>query len=200
MNEHLTPEEIERLADPAGGGALPAPRGAHLERCGRCRTGLEEWRALDRWLAALGHVPVPAGFAARVMARVRLPVPWYDRAWSVARAHWGSLAAAAAVLAVVTGAAGYWLFGAQGVAPLELTAFLLGGLRDLAVEGLLAAGRVAYRLGLVDAGSSIADRIGATEALGGLALASTTGLLALWTMLRLMRPAPRLAGTRDARY
>lgn len=199
MNEHhLTPEEIERLADPAAGAALPAAPGAHLERCARCRTDLEEWRALDRRLASLGHLPVPQGFAARVLARVRLPVPWYDRAWAVARAHWGSLAAATASLALVTGVAGYWLFGAQGVSPLELTAFLLGGLRDLAVEGLLAAGRVAYRLGLVDAGSSVADRVGPTEAVGGLALVSATGLLALWTMLRLMRPAPRLAGTRRA--
>lgn len=199
MNEHLTADEVERLAETAGGARLAAPRGAHLERCDECRREIAALRSLHRRLASLGHVAVPPGFAAAVLRRVRLPVPWYDRVWALARAHWGALVTATAALALLTGAGGWWLFGAQGVAPVTLVSLAVDGLRELAVEGLLAVGRIAFQLGVVDAGSSIADRVGPAEALGGFALASAIGLLSLWTMLRLLRLAPRLARTSEAR-
>ena len=62
------------------------------------------------------------------------------------------------------------------------------------MSGLLAVGRAAYDVGLADAGSTLADQLSPTRAFGGLALASMVGLLALVTMMRLMRPTPRLIG------
>jgi len=149
------------------------------------------------WLEqALGRLPGIApspGFAAAVMARVQLPIPWRARLWRFARRRRAALAGAAASTLAATGAAAAWLFGAQGVRPVQFLTYLLDGIQDLAGRGLVAVGRTAYELGLVDSGTTIPD-IGPATALGGLALASAIGLLSLWAMTRLMRaqPQPRL--------
>ena len=110
----------------------------------------------------------------------------------LARRRWGAMLAAAAALALIVSGSAYWLFGAQGLRLSQLGTFLLDGSRDLVMNGTLALGRVAYDLGIVDAGSMVTDQLTTAQALGGLALAGTVGLLALLTMMRLMRPTPRL--------
>ncbi len=148
--------------------------------------------ALDRALARL-HTwsPAPA-FASAVMARVRLPVPWPERLLRFAGRRRAALATAGAAMLTVSGGAAAWLFGAQGLAPGQLFAVALGGARTVLVDTMLAAGRLAYRLGLVDAGGSIVDRVSPAAALGSLALSSLVGLASLWFMARLFRqPLPQ---------
>ena len=148
--------------------------------------------ALDRALSGLRTwSPAPA-FASAVMARVRLPVPWPERLLRFTRRRRAALATAGAATLTVSGGAAAWLFGAQGLAPGQLVAVAFSGARTVLVDAMLAAGRLAYRFGLVDAGGSIADRINPTAALGSLALSSLVGLASLWYMARLFRqPLPR---------
>lgn len=148
--------------------------------------------ALDRALSRLRTwSPAPA-FASAVMARVRLPVPWPERLLRFARRRRAALATAGAATLTVSGGAAAWLFGAQGLAPGQLLAVALSGARAVLVDAMLAAGRLAYRLGLVDAGGSIADRISPAAALGSLALSSLVGFASLWFMARLFRqPLPQ---------
>lgn len=148
--------------------------------------------ALDRALSRLRtRSPAPA-FASAVMARVRLPVPWPERLLRFARRRRAALATAAAAMLTVSGGAAAWLFGAQGLAPGQLLAVAFGGARAVLVDAMLATGRLAYRLGLVDAGGSITDRISPVAALGSLALASLVGLASLWFMARMFRqPLPQ---------
>lgn len=198
MSKHLTQDEIERFAK-AGGSPAPEARRKHADTCARCLEDIHAWRALDGQLALLRRVSPAPGFTSRVIGRVRLPVPLHERALALARRRWALVTAAAAALTLTVTGSAYWLFDSQGLTPLEIGAFVLGGARDLAVRGLLALGRVAYDLGLVDAGSTFADQLSTTQALGGLALAGVIGLLAIASMMRLMRPTPRLvvAPSRD---
>ncbi len=145
---------------------------------------------LERVLAGLPRVAPSPGFATAVMARVRLPVPWHERLSSFVIRRRMALAAAVASLVGVMGTGAAWLFGVQGVTPAQLGLFLWGGVRDLAVRGLLNLGRAGYELGLLDGGTAITDRISPTQALGGLGLASLVGLLSMWVMVRLMRSTP----------
>ena len=148
--------------------------------------------ALDRALSRLRTwSPAPA-FASAVMARVRLPVPWPERLLRFARRRRAALATAGAAMLTVSGGAAAWLFGAQGVAPGQLLTVAFSGARTVLVDTMLAAGRLAYRLGLVDAGGSIIERISPAAALGSLALSSLVGLASLWFMARLFRqPLPQ---------
>ncbi|MFV1987894.1 MAG: hypothetical protein ACC682_11485 [Gemmatimonadota bacterium] len=144
---------------------------------------------LDHALARLPRaVPAP-GFATSVMARVRLPIPWHQRAWRFARRRRVALAGAAASTFAVSSMGAAWLFGVQGVTPVQFVTFVLGGARDLAVRGLVALGRFGYEVGLVDAGTAIPD-VSPTAALGALALVSAVGLLSLLVMARLMHVGP----------
>lgn len=77
---------------------------SHLLACSRCEGEVEEWRSLFAVLRSLPHfVPAP-GFATRVMAHVRIPEPWHERA-SRMLGRWiprttGGWAVAAALLAL----------------------------------------------------------------------------------------------------
>lgn len=148
--------------------------------------------ALDRALSGLRTwSPAPA-FASAAMARVRLPVPWPERLLRFARRRRAALAAAGAATLTVSGGAAAWLFSAQGLAPGQLLALAFSGARAALVDVMLAAGRLAYRLGLVDPGGSIVDRISPAAALGSLAVSSLVGLISLWYMARLFRqPLPQ---------
>ena len=148
--------------------------------------------ALDHALSRLRTwSPTPA-FASAVMARVRLPVPWPERLLRFARRRRVALATAGAATLTVSGGAAAWLFGAQGLAPGQLLALAFSGARTVLVDAMLAAGRLAYRLGLVDPGGSVIDRISPAAALGSLAVSSLVGLISLWFMARLFRqPLPQ---------
>lgn len=154
--------------------------------------------ALDRELDRLrGWSPAP-GFATAVLARVRLPVPWPERLLRFLRRRRAALATTgAATLAISTGGAA-WLFGAQGFAPGQLLALATAGVRTVLLETALAAGRLGYRFGLVDAGGSILDRISPAVAVTSLALSSVIGMASLWVVATLFRrPGARLVRVRQ---
>lgn len=127
------------------------------------------------------------GFASGVLARVRLPVPWPARVQRFRKRWQTAIATSAAATVAVSGGAAGWLFAAQGIAPNQAIGFVLDGVRSLLVDTALAAGRVGYRFGLVDAGGSIVDQVNPTLALGGLALVASVGVASLWAMARLFR-------------
>ncbi len=109
---HPEPEQLEALAagDVEDGDAVVLE--SHLQACGRCRTEVEEWRALFGALADLPEVRPSPAFADRVMASVRIPqplvtrvagaverfVPHTRRAWAVVGAMLGLPAMGSAVL------------------------------------------------------------------------------------------------------
>lgn len=117
---HPEPDRLEAFVE----GTLPdADRAVvafHVQQCAVCQQELEEWRALFGALASLPRPEPLPGFAARVMAEVRVTRPWPTRAAAWAE-RWGSrlvpqttagwaLVAALVVLPILTmGGAATWL-------------------------------------------------------------------------------------------
>lgn len=90
--EHIPAESLQDYVE----GILPrrqaAGAGVHLAACDDCRNEMKGWERLFGSIAALGRFAPAAGFAERVMARVRLPAPapalWAEvggRVWGWAR-------------------------------------------------------------------------------------------------------------------
>ena len=71
---HLTTDEIELWAQ----GLLPAARAMHLADCSLCRTEAEHERKVILELVQLPKFAPTAGFADRVMAKVRVATPSGD--------------------------------------------------------------------------------------------------------------------------
>ena len=71
---HLTTDEIELWAQ----GLLGAAQALHLAECSLCLAEAERERRLLLGLAQLPRFTPSAGFADRVMARVRIPTPSGD--------------------------------------------------------------------------------------------------------------------------
>lgn len=144
-------------------------------------------RALDRVLASLTHFAPAARFAERVMARVRLPRPWYVSLWETARAHWLATGAAVATLAATTGAAAYVMLSNPTVTPRGLAVFVWEEARQLAWSAVVSIGRMAVDTGIPSAMSGIATQVQPAQALLVLAAFSLLGVCASLMMLRLVR-------------
>ena len=71
---HLTTDEIELWAQ----GLLPAARAMHLADCSLCRTEAERERKVILELVQLPKFAPSAGFADRIMAKVRVATPSGD--------------------------------------------------------------------------------------------------------------------------
>jgi len=71
---HLTTDEIELWAQ----GLLPAAQVMHLADCSLCRTEAERERKVILELVQLPKFAPSAGFADRVMAKVRVATPSGD--------------------------------------------------------------------------------------------------------------------------
>ncbi len=83
MNErmlHPTTDSLEAYAEGVIGAADRAVVESHLIACSRCENLVEELHSLFHSLATLARFTPAAGFADRVMARVRIPRPWHARA------------------------------------------------------------------------------------------------------------------------
>ena len=65
---HLTQDEITLWAE----GLLPAARAVHLGYCSECRDAAERERGLFLELANLERLAPSAGFAERVIARLKI--------------------------------------------------------------------------------------------------------------------------------
>ena len=197
---HLSQEELElfvpRLREGASG---PRPHQRdHLESCGACRRELRALRSLDEALAGLPSLEPSPGFTEAVMARVRLPVPWYRKAWAWVLRHWLALSLGASG-AGSGGLVAWWV----STRP-ELT---FGGLADFTLERIsalfwsliVAGGRLAWRTGIPDALSELARNVDPVQVLAGMAVLALCSLTAGTVMARLfhdeMPPRMRAAGS-----
>lgn len=77
---HPTRDHLEAFCGGTLAEAERAAVGSHVDHCSECRAEVEDWRAVYTALAALPRFAPRADFADRVMARVRIPVPWHARA------------------------------------------------------------------------------------------------------------------------
>lgn len=183
---HLSQEELElfvaRLREGASG---PRPEQRdHLASCGACRRELQSLRSLDEALAGLPSLEPSPGFTDAVMARVRLPMPWYRKAWARIVQHW--LALALGVSGAVSGGLMAWWVSTRP----ELT---LGGLADFTLERVsalfwslvVAGGRLAWRTGIPDALAELARSVDPVQALLGMAVLAVCSLTAGTVMARL---------------
>ena len=114
--KHPTGDHLEAYC----GGTLVederAAVGSHVAQCSECQAEVEDWRAVFAALSALPVLAPRAGFAERVMARVRIPIPWHVRAGAmVARAMpsttrgWALATAALSVPVIFIGGFLAWL-------------------------------------------------------------------------------------------
>lgn len=72
----------------------------HLAECPACRAELEEEKRLDHVLDRLPGLPVPEGFALRVLSRT------VGRIWRMRLVRWGAAAAAVLLVAILASTAG----------------------------------------------------------------------------------------------
>jgi anti-sigma factor RsiW len=72
---HLPAEGLQDYLDGALSGRRSARAAGHLAACDTCRGELKGWERLFGSIAAIGRFAPAAGFAERVMARVRVPAP-----------------------------------------------------------------------------------------------------------------------------
>ena len=152
---------------------------------------------LERLIAALPSFAPAARFAERVMARVRLPRPWYVSLWAIARAHWVATTAALATLAVTSGAAAYLLLSNPEVTPRGLAFFVWEEARQAAWKAIVGVGRFVFDTGIPSALSGVAEQVQPAQALLALAAFSVLGVFASMMMLRLVRtPITAHAGGR----
>lgn len=152
---------------------------------------------LDRLIATLPRFAPAARFAERVMARVRLPRPWYVSLWAMARAHWVAATAATATLAASTGAAAYLLLSNPEVTPRGLAVFVWEEARQMVWKAVVSVGRFVFDTGIPSALSGAAEQVQLAQALLALAAFSVLGVFASMMMLRLVRtPITAHAGGR----
>lgn len=142
---------------------------------------------LERLIAVLPHFAPAARFAERVMARVRLPRPWYVSLWSMARAHWVATSAAVATLVATTGGAAYLVLSNPEVTPRGLAFFVWEEARQLAWKAVVEVGRLVFDTGIPSAMSGVAEQVAPAQALLALAAFSVLGVGASLMMLRLVR-------------
>lgn len=190
---HPTPEELEALLPRFRAEAGPdAAVRHHVADCDRCRRELERLREVDEALTALPAVEPSPGFTDAVMARVRLPVPWYRRLLAWIAARWtvvvpaGSLAAASAAL-------GLWIFTRPGVTPGGVLDWTLTRISALFWNGVVELGRLVWISGLPATLRRIADAVQPLEAAGAMALLSLTTAAVGLLMARLLTTGPRRA-------
>ncbi len=140
--------------------------------------------ALDRAIATLPHwCPSPA-FATTVMDRVRLRLPWRRRVKSLARRPRRTLVAASVAAAASIAVAVAWPFGIEALSPIRLVTGALESGGAMLMDATLAAGRLAWRAGLIDSAGSFSGFVSPMVLAGWVVLSSLSGITALWGMAR----------------
>lgn len=185
---HLTPDEIEAAADESA--SLPRARRAHAGSCATCAHEVAELRRLSSMLAALPARAPSAGFADRVMARVVLPVPWHRRMHAAVRERSAAGIGVAATLAALLAGAGLWAVRFPNLRPLAVVAWVASLAGDLAWQGAIAVGRLAYVMGLTDLAGALQADLSLATAFAALATIALVGVGALAVMVRLVRYEP----------
>lgn len=185
---HLTPDEIEAAAEDSA--TLAQARRAHADSCATCAREVAASRRLSTMLAALPRSAPAAGFTDRVMARVVLPLPWHRRLKAAVRERSAAGIGIAATLAALLAGAGLWAVRFPDLHPLAMAAWLAGQAGDLAWQGAIAAGRLAYTMGLTDLAGALQADLSLASAFAALATVLLVGVGALAVMVRLMGYEP----------
>lgn len=188
---HLSQEELElflpRLRE-GGAGPREAHR-RHLEGCRRCREELASLRSVDELLSGLPALEPPVRFTEAVMARVRLPVPWYRRVWSTVMDRW-----LLAVLAVLGGGAtagfSLWIASRPELSLGGLAEFAIGRISALFWTLVVAAGRLIWESGLPDLVRSLAGAFEPLQAAAAMAVLTLATIGVGVAMARLMGATP----------
>lgn len=181
---HLTPDEIEAAAESA---ALSEIRREHARSCAACAREVVELRRLSEALARLPRREPAPGFGDRVMARVRLPVPWHARLAAALRERTAAGIAVVATLGALLAGTGLWAFRFPHLSPSVLAGWLAGHAGDLLWQGAMAAGRFAYAMGLTDLAGALQAELTLASAFAALATIALVGVGALSVMIRLVR-------------
>lgn len=185
---HLTADEVEAAAERSA--VLAERRLEHVRSCAECAREVAELRRLSAILAKLPlHEPAP-GFGDRVMARVRLPVPWHQRLVASVRERTAAGVAVAATLGALLAGTGLWAFRFPHLSPTVLASWLAGEAGDLLWQGAMAAGRFAYAMGLTDLAGALQAELSLASAFAALATIALVGVGALSVMIRLVRAEP----------
>lgn len=185
---HLTPDEIEAVAETSA--ALPETRREHARSCATCAREVAELRRLSAALAKLPLHEPASGFSDRVMARVRLPVPWHLRLAASVRERTAAGVAVAATLGALLAGTGLWAFRFPHLSPTVLAEWLAGHAGELLWQGAMAAARLAYATGLTDLAGALQAELSLASAFAALATISLVGVGALSVMIRLVRAEP----------
>jgi len=184
-DKHLTADELELAsARPA---ELADEHWIHVGSCQRCAAGIADVREVSAVLRDLPAVSPRPGFTERVMARVRLPLPWHRRALVVARERKGMSAAAAAVCAALGAGGAMWAIRFPELRPLALASWVAGQAGDLLWQATIGLGRMAYVLGLADVATAIGADLTLGSAVAGLATIALVSIGSLSVMIRLVR-------------
>lgn len=190
---HLTQEELElflrRLRRPGGAAGPSEAHRAHVETCGRCRDELERLRSLDEMLAGLPTLEPSPGFTDAVMARVRLPAPWYRRLWSRVADRW-LVAALTALGAGATGGFGAWIALRPDVSLGGLTGLVLERLSGLFWTLVVALGRLVWESGLPATLQALARSIDLLEAAASMGALTLVTMAVGYLMLKMLTASP----------
>lgn len=182
---HLTPDEVEAVAETSA--ALSEARREHVRSCADCAREVAELRRLSAALRKLPlHEPAP-GFGDRVMARVRLPIPWHRRLAVSIRERTAAGVAVVATLGALLAGTGLWAFRFPHLNPTVLASWLAGQAGDLLWHSAMAAGRFAYGMGLTDLAGALQAELTLASAFAALATIALVGVGALSVMVRLVR-------------
>lgn len=185
---HLTPDELEAAAETSA--VLPEPVRDHVHSCATCAREVDGLRRLSAALAGLpSRVPSP-GFADRVMARVNLPVPWHRRMAVAVRERTAAGLGVAATVAALLAGTGLWAFRFPDLSPAVVAGWLASHAGDLLWQGTIAAGRVAYGMGLTDLATVVQAEVSLASAFAALATIALVGVGAFSVMIRLVRQDP----------
>jgi hypothetical protein len=182
---HLTADELDLAA--ANPASLVDAHRSHVGACQRCADGVADVRRVSVLLRELPVVSPRPGFAERVMARVRLPLPWHRRAVIAARERKGISTAAAAAVAALGAGAAVWVLRFPELRPVALAGWIFGRAGDLLWQATIGLGRVAYALGLPDLASAIGADLTVGSAVAGLATIALVSIGSLSVMVRLVR-------------
>lgn len=187
LSKHLTTDQIERLATGEPAKAQPVAAVAkHLRHCTTCHQEVTALATLHIQLRKLPYLSTRHGFTERVMARVTLPVPWYEQVWSTLRRRRVAVGVGFATAGSALGGVAYWLFGQQRLTPSEIFTFALEEIQAIGLRIAIAGGQVLYDSGVMDLLGTLIEQVALPEAAAAMALLSVTGFGALWTMKKLM--------------
>lgn len=189
-DRHLSQEELElflpRIREEEPGADLRS----HLEGCRRCRRELRDLRSLDEALAGLPEMQPSARFADAVMARVRLPAPWYQKLWSTVVERW-LLAALIVTGGGATGGFTLWIASRPDISLGGLASFVVERLTALFWAVVVAAGRLTWESGLPGTVRELATSVELFEAAAAMALLSGLTAGVAFLMKQLMTAQPR---------